>query len=99
LRGLPLGDRKERGKNMKITHEIKRVRLTEEEFGALYTAVKAFDTLCNNISHGEPLICEDGTVIPLEGIGHIADAISDALILNGNLTIEDPPKNEGEDII
>ena len=79
---------------MKITHEIKRVRPTEEEFGALYIAMKVFDTLCNNISHGESLICGDGTVISLEEIDHIADVL--VKLLDGDLTIEDP-KNEEED--
>ena len=82
---------------MKITHEIKRVQLTGEEFGALYKSMKVFDTLCNNIYRGESLICEDGTVISLEEIDHTADVISDLLVLNGDLTIEDPSKNEGED--
>ena len=82
---------------MKITHEIKRVRLTKEETGALHTTLKVFDALCNNISHGESLICEDGIVISLEEIDHIAEVLSDIVVLNGDLTIEDPPKNEGED--
>ena len=80
---------------MKITHEIKRVRLTEEESGALYAAIEVFDTLCNNISHGESLICEDGTVISLEEIDHLSDVLDK--LLDEDLTIEDPLKNEGED--
>ena len=70
---------------MKITHEVKKVQLTEEEFGALYTSLKVFDTLCSNIYRGESLICEDGTVISLEEINHTADVISDLLVSNGFL--------------
>ena len=80
---------------MKITHEIKRVRLTKEETRALYTAMKVSDTLCNNIYHEESLICGDGTVISLEEIDHIADVLVE--LLDGDLTIEDPSKNKGED--
>ena len=70
---------------MKITHEIKRVQLTEEEFGALYTSLKVFDALLNNIYRGESVICEDGSVISLEEINHTADVISDLLVSNGFL--------------
>ena len=75
---------------MKIIHEIKRVQLTEEEFGALYTSMKVFDTLLDNIYRGESVICEGGSVISLEEIDHTRDVISDVLVLNGDLIIGDP---------
>ena len=71
---------------MKITHEVKKVQLTEEEFGALYTSMKVFDTLLNNIYRGELVICEDGSGISLEEIDHIGDVL--VKLLDGDLTIE-----------
>ena len=80
---------------MKIISTRKKVCLTKKETDAVYTTMKIFSLLSDNIATRELLVCGDGTTISLEKIDSTFDMFLE--LFDGDLTIENPNNKEEDE--